>query len=951
MSLDFDASEASSLYSTRVRPWLGELLQALRLNITYTRAADNTLFYSDQGQERQVLDFLGGYGANFFGHYHPRLQARLIALIQAQVPLQAQGSIRLRPALLAEALSQRLQAWTGKNYVVTFTNSGAETVEAALKHAKLAYGERRTAFTESFGLRAAQLLQSQTELPATWLPPLLQQGYQGPPRLREAFAFIEAHNAAALAQAPMLLAMQRGFHGKTTAAVQLTANQDYRRPFQRLGFDTRFLRPELAPLEDLLAEARVEVFRFSPDGRQLQLGGWSRIVACFAEPLQGEGGIHTLPQAFLQACRQAADAEGFPLIFDEIQCGMGRTGSFVYSEQLGVAADYYLLAKSLGGGLTKLGALLVPEDQYCLRFGKLHSSTFAEDELSAGVALEALTLLDEEQLMPRAAETGAWLKSELEVLARRYDDVIADVRGTGLMLGIELHSRQHGDSPAIQMLSEQQLLGYAVTGYLLYEWGVRVAPTLSSPLTLRLEPAATIDRAACRRLLDGLDAVCRVLQQGNVYHLTRFLVGLEGRGDEIQTVVQTRRVEPVNPALPQVAFAGHFIQARDMALWDQGFALFPADKLEVYLEQIHRHLGPVPSERITVTSATGAQVQLHFIGICAGSRQMSRHLRQDPEPMARLIAEAQELAASEGCSVLGLGGYNSIVTANATVLPPHKLALTTGNALTVGMGLRAIHQAAIAQGIDLGESCFAALGANGNIASVYSELMADEVPRLILIGRPGRETALFKLAARIYRVALATIATAQEQNLTSELRGVARAIYHSQAFHRLSRKAELELPDSIEKLHLALQELGEQAPIRLATELSGLRSANLILGASNAPEALIYPDLLGGGPGVICDVSVPADTHISVLEHCPNFRLIQGGIVRLPKNPDFKIGGIPLEKSLSFACMGETLLMGLTGMRSHFSYGAITREQVQTMLKLADLHGFELGRARVESSY
>ncbi|MEZ0372158.1 MAG: hypothetical protein ACAI44_23920, partial [Candidatus Sericytochromatia bacterium] len=59
----------------------------------------------------------------------------------------------------------------------------------------------------------------------------------------------------------------------------------------------------------------------------------------------------------------------------------------------------------------------------------------------------------------------------------------------------------------------------------------------------------------------------------------------------------------------------------------------------------------------------------------------------------------------------------------------------------------------------------------------------------------------------------------------------------------------------------------------------------------------------------------------------------------------------PLEKGLSFACMGETLLMGLTGMRSHFSYGPITREQVQTMLKLADLHGFSLGRARIESSY
>ncbi|PKL75877.1 MAG: hypothetical protein CVV27_13145, partial [Candidatus Melainabacteria bacterium HGW-Melainabacteria-1] len=595
---------------------------------------------------------------------------------------------------------------------------------------------------------------------------------------------------------------------------------------------------------------------------------------------------------------------------------------------------------------------LVRADQYCYRFGKLHSSTFAEDELSAGVALAALDLLDSENLMQQAADTGAWLLQELQALQARYPEQIAEVRGCGLMIGVEFASQADSPSPAIRMLSRQELLGYAITGYLLYEHGLRVAPTLSSPFTIRLEPAATIPRAACAQLVAGIERLCRVLQHANVYQLTRFLVELEGSDAEIQDLRPfAPDWEDVDLELPQVAFAGHFIQARHMALWDKGYGLFPPEQLDVYLERVYRHLAPEVYDRRTVVSASGAKVQLSFIGICAGSRQMSAALRSDPTPMAELLTEALSLAVEQNCSVLGLGGYCSIVTANARALPPDRIALTTGNALTVGMGLRAIHQAAEAAGIALDQSCFAALGANGNIASVYSELMADEVPRILLIGRPGREDELFKVAARIYQQALERINIAQAQNHTADLQGLAHSLHQSPAFHQLSRQGLLKAPDAIQRLHTSLQEMGEDAPLRLATDLKTLRSANLILGASNAPDALIYPELLAEGPGVICDVSVPADTHKSVFSQRPDFRVIQGGVVRLPHNPGFRIGGIPLEDSLCFACMGETLLMGLTGMRSHFSYGRISREQVKTMLKLADLHGFSLGRARLEDSY
>jgi predicted amino acid dehydrogenase len=156
--------------------------------------------------------------------------------------------------------------------------------------------------------------------------------------------------------------------------------------------------------------------------------------------------------------------------------------------------------------------------------------------------------------------------------------------------------------------------------------------------------------------------------------------------------------------------------------------------------------------------------------------------------------------------------------------------------------------------------------------------------------------------------------------------------------------------DHLDRLPEWLADLGDEAPVRLAEDAGALGSCNLILGASNSPDAVITAESLGRGPGVICDVSVPADVHPAVRD-LPQWHVIQGGIVELPADPEFSVRGVPLEPGRSFACMGETLLMGLSGHDRNFSYGRIDVEQVEQALALADRHGFRLGRARVEASY
>lgn len=945
-----ESEQAIRDYSEYLRPWLGELLQALKLDLPYTRADGNQLF--SPSCETPILDFLGGYGANLFGHYHPRLKARALELLQAQVPQQAQGSIRRYPAALARRLSELTERVTGQPAVVTLTNTGAETVEAAIKHACLARQEFVAHFLKDFHTRASHLRVQGALLSEASFGVLRACGYEAdgdvsPQALQPALAFAEAYNREILTQSPILLALKRGFHGKTTGAVQLTHNPLYRYPLEPFGLPTRFISPERAALEAEVAQGRSAVIALTPD-HELSLRPWNRVLGCFLEPLQGEGGIHPLPASFLQSCRELADHDDFLLILDEIQCGMGRTGTFYYSEQAGIAADYYLLAKSLGGGLSKVGALIIRADKYCRRFGEVHSSTFAEDEFSAALALSALDLLESEQLMLRARAQGAFLLQGLRALQARYPEVIHEVRGVGLMLGVEFADFASSASPALQMLARQELLGYVMTGYLLHEHGIRLAPTLSAPRCLRLEPAASLSQAECKRVLEAFAQLCEVLQKVNIFHLTRFLVGRHDGDPGISDCHQPLSWRDPRSDLPQVAFAGHFISAQHLPLWDRGFDFFSPSEREAYVTQVYRHLEPQIYDRPVVRSATGAEVQLNFVGLCVSSRQMHQHLRRDPEPMRALLEQALDCSVAAGCTVLGLGGYNSIVTANGQALTADRLALTTGNALTVGMGWRAIHQAAAEQGIEIASSCFAAIGAVGNIASVYTELMADEVPALILCGHPGHEARLARLAGRLYTQALERIQAALEAGAPETLQGLARALYRHPALHDfdLSERS----PEALMALHAALQVGAERPPLRWGTDLTLLSEAQLILGASNAPETLIFPQHLSAGPVLICDISVPMDTHPEVLS-LERVQVIQGGIVRLAENADFQIGGIPLEPGLSFACMAETLLMGLEGIQSHGSYGRIRREQVEAMLALADKHGFVLARPRLENSY
>jgi acetylornithine/succinyldiaminopimelate/putrescine aminotransferase len=208
-------------------------------------------------------------------------------------------------------------------------------------------------------------------------------------------------------------------------------------------------------------------------------------AAVLLEPIQGESGVHVLSAEMLRAARETCDEHGAALIFDEVQCGMGRTGTLWAYEQVGVEPDAMTVAKALGGGLP-IGALITGERLADVFQPGDHGSTFAGGPVIAGAALAALEVTDDEQLLAGVREVGHLLAAALEALPH-----VTAVRGRGLMLACEL------DVPA-PALARRALLEQ------------RLIVNATGPTTLRLLPPLTIGSEhvedAARRLAAALTA-------------------------------------------------------------------------------------------------------------------------------------------------------------------------------------------------------------------------------------------------------------------------------------------------------------------------------------------------------------------------------------------------------------------------------------------------------------
>ena len=215
-----------------------------------------------------------------------------------------------------------------------------------------------------------------------------------------------------------IVTAEHSFHGRTLATLTATGQPKYQEGYEPLPGGFRYV-----PFNDKAA---------------LKAAVSAKTCAVMIEPVQGEGGIHAPVDGYLQYARELCDQYGALLIFDEIQSGMGRTGSFLACQGYGVNPDIITLAKGLAGGVP-IGAFLATEKAAAAFAPGDHGSTFGGNPLACAAALAVLEAIEQEGLMANAAAVGEYLIGKMKSLQQKYPALIKEVRGKGLMVGVELN--------------------------------------------------------------------------------------------------------------------------------------------------------------------------------------------------------------------------------------------------------------------------------------------------------------------------------------------------------------------------------------------------------------------------------------------------------------------------------------------------------------------------------
>lgn len=279
---------------------------------------------------------------------------------------------------------------------------------------------------------------------------------------------------------PAFISTHGSYHGKTLGALSASGRNKYKDPFRPL----------------------LETFHFVPFGDIAALEETinDTIAAVILEPIQGENGIFVAPDGYIQAVRKLCDQHGALLILDEVQTGLGRTGRLFACEHSGVTPDILTLAKALGGGVMPIGAIVGTKavwDKVFTVNPYLHTSTFGGNQAACIAALKTLEIIQRDALVARAEVAGERLMSGLTSVKADFPGILVDVRGRGLMIGVEFADADVG----------KLVIGSLVKG------GVVAAYTLNNPEVMRFEPPLIISDEQIDRVVSVFrDAVLEIQQ-------------------------------------------------------------------------------------------------------------------------------------------------------------------------------------------------------------------------------------------------------------------------------------------------------------------------------------------------------------------------------------------------------------------------------------------------------
>ncbi len=843
-----------------VNPELGSQLKQVKMDKQFVKGEGSWLYDSDGVR---YLDFIASYGALPFGYNHPEIWEAIEGIHLKGEPSFIQPSALDAAGELAEML---VSLAPGDMKYVTFTNSGAEAVEASIKLAR------------------STTLKSK------------------------------------------ILATRNGFHGKNLGALSATGREHYQKPFGAPVEGFQFI--DYGDI-DALAQA------LEKDGTD--------IAGFIVEPIQGEGGIILPPPGYLKQAKTLCEKAGVLFIADEIQTCLGRTGAMFACESEGVRPDIITIAKALSGGIFPIGACLSTENAYNKDFALKHSSTYAASTMGCRIGLKVLEMLtrDNGKLMKEVSKKGDYLKKTLLKIASSYPDIISEVRGNGLMIGIDFAPNcTNFPGSLIGVMGEQKFLTAILSSYLLNEENLRVAPTLNGGTVIRIEPSLTISKEQCDMALNSIEHMIQTLDMRNTASILKFLVEKDdSRVSVIQRTELKKTKEPVTPKKDdgRWAFLVHPLDMENYREFDESLEAFNDYQIADLAERWNDFVEPFVVSGTRMKSKTGATAYGEFVVVPRTTKQI---LQMPQEQIQEELKAAVLLAAERGAKIVGLGAYTSVASRGGMRLAKLGIPITTGNSYSVVSAIDAVLDASEYLGVPMNETTASVVGATGAIGRAVAILLSERVNKMNLVGNPAHpqkaKQRMEKICTQVYRhiLQMASSGHTFENNTIGSW---------------LLQQKNLPNPEDPESSfkHLA-RFLAEKddIPINLSTSCEEtLPTTDISVVATNSIGDLITPDMLKFGT-VVCDMSRPTNLSKRVEENRPDVLAIDGGVIQIPGTPKWG-WNFGFEDGIAYACMSETFLLSLEKDYRNVSLGAELNLDTMTYVRnLAQKHGFKLAGLR-----
>ncbi len=811
----------------------------------------------------KILDGLAQFGAVPLGHNPSELKNAIVEYLSKNAPIFIQPFT----STSSDELSHRLCQLAGKSYdFVVFTNSGAETVEATIKLARMKTRKKK------------------------------------------------------------ILSASNSFHGKTFCALSATGSTKYSNEF--IVNEQDFTK---VPFNDLVA---------------LETALSSKVYAAFiVEAIQGEGGMIVADQDYLQAVQQLCQQYGALFILDEIQTGLGRTGTLFAKDKYNITPDILLLSKALGGGMYPIGAAIVKKSAYCKEFDQKHSSTFANGGLGALMAQKTLTALTQDnKILLNVEQSASYIKSECATLQSQYKDIFS-FQGDGLMYALRFQ-----DPNAINVgnlittfLHNADVFSYLICGYLLNEHNILCMPLLGDAHgAIRFEPSLIINKKQISSFIEAVKELCEIIQQQRYDILMSYLIGRQFDRQDIHLPFHINSLKnPINNCTKKrekFAFLIHSTSVEDTnkvlpTAVRETYSPAELLALSTWINTVS-NLNPTPVRTIemTMTSKMGKVVEGVLVLSPIGAQEMMKLPKPEKQQLMKdYIAEAH----SFGADTIGLGAYTSVITRAGKDIEHHPYNFTTGNSFTALSTAEAIKEKA---GKNISTQSIAIIGAKGTVGRLALLELSQYFCRVNLVGNPKSGTAALQQ----------TIIECMIELLDNNYHGLLGSCVAQ--FKALLLCLNDNLQMAIEKLKTIgvdyLAEMTKQAeligltlPFFITTDVNDIAAtSDYIFSATSEGKPFISTNIFSSGT-IIYDVARPFDFVDNGSSHV---EVIEGGIVNQPEAVMFgdtniagKVAGVNL------ACLSETIALSMEGIDRNYSIGQkIPYQEAKQVYRICIKHGF-----------